>query len=127
MNGTLLPDPTVYGQLIGSNIYLRVTHLDIAYAVHFVISLFLVSRSAHYGFVPHNLRYVKGTYFHVFHFWSDSSHKLRAYFDVYWEGDPTNQCAGYCIFFGDSFISWRIKKQMLASDVSLILQHNYLL
>jgi len=37
---------------------------------------------------------------------------LRAYSDADWAGDPSDRrsTTGFCIFLGDSFISWRSKK-----------------
>jgi len=50
----------------------------------------------------------------------DSSLDLRAYSDANWGGDPTDRrsTTGYCIFLGDSLISWRSTKQTLASQSS---------
>jgi len=45
---------------------------------------------------------------------------LRAYYDADWAGDPSDRrsAADFCIFLGDSLISWRSKKQTLAARSS---------
>ncbi|XP_047331826.1 uncharacterized mitochondrial protein AtMg00810-like [Impatiens glandulifera] len=83
-------------------IYLIVTRPDIAHAVN-VVS-----------------QYFRGTHFHSLMFHSTSSLELRAYYDADWAGDPTDRKSTtiYCIFFGDSFISWKSKKQDVISRSS---------
>jgi hypothetical protein len=48
-SGELLPDPTLYRQLIGSLVYLTVTRLDISYAVYQVSQFMSAPRSIHYA------------------------------------------------------------------------------
>ncbi|XP_047340098.1 uncharacterized mitochondrial protein AtMg00810-like [Impatiens glandulifera] len=67
LDGTLLKFPTLYRQLVDSLIYLTVTHLYIAHAVHI------------------------GTLLHGFHFFANSSLVLTGYSDADWAGDPTNR------------------------------------
>jgi hypothetical protein len=45
---------------------------------------------------------------------------LRAYFDADHGSDPTNRKSviGFCIFLGDSLISWKSKKQSIVSQSS---------
>jgi hypothetical protein len=45
---------------------------------------------------------------------------LRAYSDADWAGDPSDRrsTTGFCIYLGDSLISWRSKKQTLAARSS---------
>ena len=81
-DGTPLPDPTLYRQLVGSLIYLTITRPDIAYAVHLVNQFMSAPRSTHYAAVLRILRYIKGTLFHGLHFSGDSSLDLRAYSDA---------------------------------------------
>ena len=119
-DGTLLPNATLYWTLVGSLIYLTVTRPDIAYAVHIVSQFMAAPRSTHYAAVLRILRYVKSTMFHGLHFSADSSLELKAYADADWGRDPIDRrsTTGYCIFLGDSLISWRSKKQTLASRSS---------
>ncbi|GFZ16856.1 hypothetical protein Acr_26g0001260 [Actinidia rufa] len=90
LNGELLSDATLYRQLIGSLIYLIVTHLDIAHAVHLVRQFMSAPCSTHYAVVLRILWYVKGTLFHGLHFSNQSSLQLHAYSDVDWARDPTD-------------------------------------
>ncbi|GKU98443.1 hypothetical protein SLEP1_g11451 [Rubroshorea leprosula] len=66
------------------------------------------------------IRYVKGTLFHGLHFSANSSLVLRAYSDADWAGDPSDRrsTTGYCLFLGNSLISWRSKKQAIPSRSS---------
>ena len=119
-DGELLSNPTLYRPLVGSLIYLTVTRPDIAHAVHIVSQFMAAPRTPHYTAVLHILRYVKGTIFQGLHYSHNSSLELYGYSDADWAGDPTTRCSttGFCFFLGDSLISWRSKKQPLASKSS---------
>ncbi|KAG5547345.1 hypothetical protein RHGRI_013130 [Rhododendron griersonianum] len=120
LDGTPLPDATLYRQLVGCLVYLTVTRPDIAYAVHIVSQFMSAPRSTHFQAVLRILRYVKGTLFHGLYYSAHSSLQLYAYSDADWAGDPTDRrsTTGYCFFLGDSLISWRSKKQSLVSRSS---------
>ncbi|GKV08832.1 hypothetical protein SLEP1_g20408 [Rubroshorea leprosula] len=112
MDGSPLSDPTHYRQLVGSLVCLTTTRPDIAYAVHIVSQFMTAPRSTHYAAVLRIIRYVKGTSFHGLHFSANSSLMLRAYSDADWAGDPSDRrsTTSYCLFLGNSLISWWSKK-----------------
>ncbi|XP_028086957.1 uncharacterized protein LOC114287713 [Camellia sinensis] len=112
LDGTLLPDATLYQQLVGSLIYLTVTRPNLSYVVHIVSQYMSAPHTPHYDALLHIFRYLKGTLFHGLHYSSLSSLKPHAYSDVDWAGNPTNRrsTTGFCFFLGDSLISLRSKK-----------------
>ena len=81
-DGESLSDATLYGQLVGSLIYLTITRPDISYAVHVVSQFMAALRSPHYVVVLKILQYLKGTIFNGLHFASHSSLTLWAYSDA---------------------------------------------
>ncbi|GKV05795.1 hypothetical protein SLEP1_g17762 [Rubroshorea leprosula] len=91
MDGSPLSDSTRYRQLVSSLVYLAMTRLDIAYAIHIVSRFMAASRSTHYAAVFCIIRYVKGTLFHGLHFSANSSLVLCAYYDANWVGDLSNR------------------------------------
>ncbi|KAL5559468.1 hypothetical protein UlMin_035679 [Ulmus minor] len=98
-DGNPLSDPTLYRTIVGSLVYLTITHPDIAYVVHI---------------------YLRGTIFHSLLLPSTSSLDMRAYSDADHGRDPTSRksVTGFCIFWGDSLISWKSKKQTVVSQSS---------
>ena len=110
-------DATLYRQFVGSLIYLTITRPNISYAVHEVSQFMAAPRSPHYVVVIRILRYLKDTIFDGLHFSSHSLLTFQAYSDADWVGDPTDRrsTTGYCFLMGDSFISWRRKKQTVVA------------
>jgi hypothetical protein len=107
LDGTPLSDATLYRQLVGSLVFLIVTHPDIAHAVHLVSQFLAAFHFIHYVAVLHILHYIKGTIFHGLHFSAYSTFDLYAYSDADWVGDSTDcrSTTSFCFFLGDSFIS----------------------
>ena len=103
----LLSNPSLYGRLVGSLVYLTVTRPDISYVVHQVSQYLFAPRSTHYAAVLRILRYLKGTLFHGLFYSAQSPLILRAFSDADWAGDPTDRksTTGYCFLLDSSLIS----------------------
>ncbi|XP_048229512.1 uncharacterized mitochondrial protein AtMg00810-like [Ricinus communis] len=119
-DGSLLPDPSLYQTVVGSLVYLTITHPDIAYVVHIVSQFVTSPTTVHWAAVLCILRYLRDTQFQTPLFSSASSLELYAYSDADWAGNPTDRksTTGFCIFLGDSVISWKSKKQDVISRSS---------
>ena len=112
-DGILLKDPTPYRQLVGSLTYLSITRPDISHAVHVASQFQHAPTTVHMSAILRIIRYIKGTVNKGVFLSSSSELSLIAYTDSDWGGDPNNRhsTTGFCIFLGESLISWRCKKQ----------------
>ena len=119
-DGTPLPDPSLYRTIVGSLVYLTITRPDIAYVVHIVSQFVTSPTTVHWAAVLRILRYLRGTQFQSLLLPSTSSLQLCAYSDADWASDPVDRksTTGFCIFLGDSLISWKSKKQSVVSKSS---------
>ena len=63
------------------------------------------------------MRYVRGTLHQSLLLSSTSSLILRAYADADWAGDISDRksTSGFCVFLGDSLVSWKSKKQSVVA------------
>ena len=77
--GKPFSNPSLYKRLVGSLVYLTVTHPDISCAIHQVSQYLSTPRSTHYAAVLRILRYLKGTLFHGLFYSAQSPLILRAF------------------------------------------------
>jgi hypothetical protein len=112
-DGDPLPDPTCYCHLVGSLIYLAVTHPDISYPVHILSQFVSAPTTVHYSHLLRVLCYLRGMITHRLFFPRSSSLQLQAYSDATWASDPMDHrsLSAYYVFLGGSLIAWKTKKQ----------------
>jgi hypothetical protein len=71
----------------------------------------------HWAFVNHILRYIHGTTTHGVHIIGSNNLQIKAYSDADWAGCPDTRrsTSSYCVFIGDSLVSWSSKRQTTTS------------
>jgi hypothetical protein len=104
--------PTLYHTIVGSLVYDTITHPDIAYVIHAVSQFVDSFTTVHWVAVLRILRYFQSTVFQSLLLSSTSFLELHACSDADHDSDPTDRksAIGFCIFLGDSLISWKSKK-----------------
>jgi hypothetical protein len=119
-DGDPLADATEYRSLAGALQYLTLTRPDISYAVQQICLHMHAPRAPHLALVKRVLRYVRGTLEFGLHLRASSSTSLTAYYDADWAGCPDSRrsTSGYCVYYGDSLISWSSRRQTTVSRSS---------
>ncbi|KAL5578964.1 hypothetical protein UlMin_011406 [Ulmus minor] len=135
-DGEELSDPAIYRRLIGKLLYLTITRPDLSYAVNKLSQFLSKPRLPHFQAAQRVLQYLKGSLGQGLFFSSSSAVQLRAFAeaqfpgasdvqlkvfsDADWASCPDTRCfvSGFCVFLGESLISWKSKKQMTVSRSS---------
>jgi hypothetical protein len=120
VDGTLIRDASWYRAMAGALQYLTLTRPDIAYAVQQVCLHMHAPRDSHLVMLKRILRYLKGTTTHGLQLYSTATPRLIAYSDADWAGCPDTRrsTSGFCVFIGDSLVSWSSKRQTTVSRSS---------
>ncbi|XP_020239929.1 uncharacterized protein LOC109818814 [Cajanus cajan] len=119
-DGTPYADPASYRRLVGKLLYLTTTRPDISFAVQQLSQHISSPSTTHYMAVTRVLHYLKGNSGQGLFYPMQSSLQLKAFSDSNWGSCPTSRrsVSGYCIFLGDSLISWKCKKHSTISRSS---------
>ncbi|KAL5576961.1 hypothetical protein UlMin_018660 [Ulmus minor] len=142
-----LDDPSLYRRMIGKLLYLSITRPDIAYSVNRLSQFLSNPRMPHMKATQRVLQYIKCTLGQGLFFPSNSKLQLQAYAeaslpkntiaeqsntletselqiklyaDADWASCPNRRrsISGFCVFLGNSLISWKSKKQHTVSRSS---------
>ena len=110
----------MYRSLAGALQYLTITRPDISYAVQQVCLFMHDPREIHFHALRRIIRYLKGSTSQGLSITKSPSTKLVAYSDADWAGCPNTRrsTSGYCVFLGDTLISWSSKRQNSVSRSS---------
>ena len=119
-DGHPFPDIAAYRRLVGQLLYLTNTRPDICFAVTYLSQFLSAPMSSHYNAALRILRYLKGSPGRGLFFPCHSSLQIKAFSDSDWASCPESRRSftGFCIFLGDSLVSWKTKKQPTVSHSS---------
>lgn len=111
-DGPFLADPSLYRRLIGRLLYLNVSRPDITFAVHKLSQFVARPCQAHLTAAYTVLRYLKGCIGKGIFIQKSSNLQLRAFSNADWGSclDTRKSTTGFCIFLGESLVSWKAKK-----------------
>ena len=119
-DGEILEDVGLYRQLISKLLYLTITQPDLSYSVNPLSQYLANPRSTHLRAIHRILQYIKGTIGQGMYFPFSSTTQLKAFIDSDWGAciDIRRSINGFCIFLGESLISWKFRKQSTFSRLS---------
>ncbi|KAG7551494.1 Reverse transcriptase RNA-dependent DNA polymerase [Arabidopsis thaliana x Arabidopsis arenosa] len=119
-DGELYDNHESYRSIIGKLIYLTITRPDICFAVGKLAQYTGAPRVSHHRAVLKLLAYIKGTVGQGLFYSSNPNMDLKAFADADLSACPDSRrsVSAYCIFLGDSLISWKSRKQDVVSRSS---------
>jgi hypothetical protein len=119
-DGPKVADPSFYRSIAGALQYLTITRPELAYAVQQICLHMHDPRECHQPLVKRALRYVRGTTALGLWLTASASLSIRAYTDADWAGCPDTRrsTSGFCVYIGDSLVSWSSKRQATVSRSS---------
>ncbi|XP_019190323.1 PREDICTED: uncharacterized protein LOC109184740 [Ipomoea nil] len=118
--GKLIEKPEIYRKLIGKLLYLTNTRPDISYSVQQLSQFVDEPKDTHLNAAHRVLRYLKGSPGKGLFYPSQSQAKLQGFSDSDWVActESRKSITGFCVYLGNSLISWKSKKQVTVSRSS---------
>lgn len=119
-DGEKIDDASSYRSLAWALQYLTVTRPNLAFAVQQECLHMHDPRVPHQALLKRILRYVRGTSDLGLHIHGSQDLSIMAYSDADWAGCPHTRrsTSGFCVFLGDTLVSWSSKCQPTVSRSS---------
>ena len=119
-DGTPPVNATTFRQVVGGLQPLRMTRLDIAFAVNKLSQFMHALTSTQWGTAKRLLRYLNGTRNLSINLCSSTPISLHGYSDADWGGNPDDRTStvAYVVFLGANPISWSSTKQRTVARFS---------
>ena len=116
----LLDDSLRYRRMIRKLLYLTITRPDLSYSMNHLSQFLANPRVPHLQAAYHVLEYIKSTVGQGLFFSTTSCVQLRAFADADQAACPNTHrsISGFCVFIGESLVSWKSKKQHTISRSS---------
>lgn len=111
--GEALQNPTMFKKLVGALQYVTNKRSNISFSVN-KLSRFINSPTLkHWQAAKRVLRYLKGTTDLTLHLKPYAQLSLTGYYDADWvvSHDDRRSVTGYCVYLGNSLVSWSSKRQ----------------
>lgn len=118
--GTHISNATAYRSIVGALQYYTLTRPDINFAINKGCQFTHSPTDVHWKAVKLILRYLKGTIHHGVSLQGSKSLSLSCYTNADWASCPDDRrrTSGFCVFLGQSLISWTSSKQKVISRSS---------
>ncbi|KAL4018675.1 hypothetical protein IC575_022291 [Cucumis melo] len=119
-NKDILYDATPYKRLIGRLLYLTISRLDITFSIHKQSQFMAKPTINHMNATNHLIKYLKGSPGKGIMLPKVQDFSINAFADVDWGFCLNTRCSvtGFCVFLGNSLVSWKSKKQQTVARSS---------
>lgn len=124
----LLVDASSYRRLIGRLLYLTITRPDLSYSINTLAQSMDKLGQSHLNVAHHVLRYLKSTPAHGLFFPTATSSQLKGFCDLDWATciDSRRSITSFCLFLGNSLVSWGSQKQSIVYRSSVEVEYRAL-
>jgi hypothetical protein len=112
-DGASTDDATAYRSPAGALQFLTMTRLDIAFTVQQACLHMHDPKVPHMTLLKRILQYIRGTTSHGLHLCASTELAVMAYSDADWAKCPDTRrsTSGFCVYLGESLVSWSSKRQ----------------
>lgn len=119
-DGKPMNNPSVYRSAIGALQYLTHTRPDIVFVVNKLSQFSTTPTDVHWLILKCVFRYLQGTVHFGLHIQCNETLNVTGFSDADWAScsDDRRSVGAYCVYLGDTLVSWSSKKQSVVARSS---------